>query len=316
MKVAATIVTYNRLISLKECIDALQNQSVKPDIIIIINNGSTDGTLEWLHSQTDLYTVTQENTGSGGGQFRALKTAYELGYDWVWTMDDDGVPDVDALKVLLESIRENSAIRVINSLVLNRIDHRLIAFGFDWKTNFYKRVKGEKFLSYSDLINRVGNDKVVIGIPQFFNSSLISKEVIRQAGLPISDLFIRGDELEYIYRIEKAGFKTYTAVDSIMFHPHPEYQSTSFLGFKINYEKMNGFKKYYAVRNRILIESHYFNSPVITPVKWIFKEVLYLILNYKRCSVIEELKLLLRIIRSLYSFKLSEEIEKSKSVLI
>ncbi|NIK74661.1 glycosyltransferase involved in cell wall biosynthesis [Thermonema lapsum] len=46
MKVFATVVTHNRIESLKKCIEHLRKQTRKPDAIIIINNGSTDHTLE------------------------------------------------------------------------------------------------------------------------------------------------------------------------------------------------------------------------------------------------------------------------------
>ena len=64
---------------LKECIQSLRNQTHKLDEIFIINNSSTDGTLEWLNTQTDLTVITQENSGSAGGQYTGIKTAYEKG---------------------------------------------------------------------------------------------------------------------------------------------------------------------------------------------------------------------------------------------
>lgn len=50
-KVIAVVVTYNRLALLSECIAALRNQTRPLDGILVINNGSTDGTEAWLKSQ-------------------------------------------------------------------------------------------------------------------------------------------------------------------------------------------------------------------------------------------------------------------------
>ena len=47
-KVIAVVVTYNRLEMLKDCINALKEQSRKPDGILVVNNGSTDDTGEWI----------------------------------------------------------------------------------------------------------------------------------------------------------------------------------------------------------------------------------------------------------------------------
>jgi rhamnopyranosyl-N-acetylglucosaminyl-diphospho-decaprenol beta-1,3/1,4-galactofuranosyltransferase len=59
MTVAAAIVTHNRLELLKLSVRSLRTQARKPDEIIIVNNGSTDGTAEWLAEQEGLFVVTQ-----------------------------------------------------------------------------------------------------------------------------------------------------------------------------------------------------------------------------------------------------------------
>lgn len=55
--VGIVVVTYNRLSLLKECIDALRHQTYKNFRIVIVNNGSTDGTCEWLSLQNDLIVI-------------------------------------------------------------------------------------------------------------------------------------------------------------------------------------------------------------------------------------------------------------------
>jgi len=52
MLISVVIPTYNRLPILKKCLDALENQSLKVEIhdfeIVIVDNRSTDGTVDWL----------------------------------------------------------------------------------------------------------------------------------------------------------------------------------------------------------------------------------------------------------------------------
>ena len=54
-KVIAVVVTYNRQALLSECIAALRKQSRPLDSILVINNGSTDTTEEWLKQQSDVF---------------------------------------------------------------------------------------------------------------------------------------------------------------------------------------------------------------------------------------------------------------------
>ena len=53
-KVGTVIVTYNRLTLLKEAVEALRQQTYLNQQIIIVNNGSTDSTAEWLQKQKDI----------------------------------------------------------------------------------------------------------------------------------------------------------------------------------------------------------------------------------------------------------------------
>ena len=58
--VAAVVVTYNRLELLRQCVNALRNQT-EPCDILIVDNASTDGTAPWAASQPALH---YRNTGA------------------------------------------------------------------------------------------------------------------------------------------------------------------------------------------------------------------------------------------------------------
>src|SRR4051812_18940095 len=101
--VAAVLVTYNRLSDLKKCLNTLRQQTRPLDTIFVINNGSTDGTTEWLTTQLDLQVINQANLGGAGGFATGIDTAYQGGYTWLWCMDDDCLGAPDALEKLLAS---------------------------------------------------------------------------------------------------------------------------------------------------------------------------------------------------------------------
>src|SRR4028119_2142102 len=103
MKIIAVIVTYNRLALLKKCIAGVQQQSRRPDGILVINNSSTDGTVEWLATQ-EVTVVTQPNLGGAAGFSTGIKEAYKRGADWIWLMDDDTIPTSSALEKLTNAI--------------------------------------------------------------------------------------------------------------------------------------------------------------------------------------------------------------------
>ena len=63
MKVGILVVTYNRLELLKEVVSSLRSQTYKERDIIVVNNGSSDGSEEWLLQQSDIHVITQGNVG-------------------------------------------------------------------------------------------------------------------------------------------------------------------------------------------------------------------------------------------------------------
>ena len=52
-KILAVIVTYNRVNDLKNCVNSLRRQTYKYFDILVVNNGSIDGTKEYLDCQND-----------------------------------------------------------------------------------------------------------------------------------------------------------------------------------------------------------------------------------------------------------------------
>ena len=76
MNIIAVVVTYNRMELLKRNIRCLQ-QNKPISSIVIVNNGSTDGTTEWLAAQEGLTIINQTNVGGAGGFYTGIQYAYQ-----------------------------------------------------------------------------------------------------------------------------------------------------------------------------------------------------------------------------------------------
>ncbi len=236
--VIAVVVTYDRLELLTQCIDALRNQNRKPDQILIVNNGSTDETDTWLKTQSDLIFISQDNLGSGGGFNTGIKYAYDNGYSWIWMMDDDGYPDENALKHLLEDDTDEMILR--NCAVINKFDRK----SFVWRTKHYKTI---------DEVETA----VIDNVAHPFNGTLIHRKIVERVGLPKTKLFVWGDESEYMRRIINLNgipYKTYSK--SIHYHPPAGYH------YKLDYNYVSSWKMYYYIRNRFLILKSQFHNMV------------------------------------------------------
>lgn len=93
----AVVVTHNRLTKLRRCIRSYAK--VPLDIILVVDNASTDGTAQWLQTEclrdTRIRVLRLDKNQGGAGGFQAgLRWADEQseGRGWVLLHDDDAYP--------------------------------------------------------------------------------------------------------------------------------------------------------------------------------------------------------------------------------
>lgn len=214
--VAAVVVTYNRKNLLKQCLEAILAQTRPVDRIVVVDNCSTDGTPEFLEAEGFLqepvveYVRLAENMGGAGGFHEGMKRAYEQGYDWLWVMDDDGVAQPNALEKLLGC---PPGILFRGCLVVNNEDPagEELAFGLVTSSGDVQSV--------SEALESGNSFGVVEGYANPFNGVLVSREVVRRIGLPRKELFIWGDEREYLHRAKRSGIPIGAVVGARHFHP-------------------------------------------------------------------------------------------------
>ena len=191
--VAAVVVTYNRLELLRQCVEALRAQTTVCDILIV-DNASTDGTSNWLASQPDLFCChIDRNIGSSGGFNYGMRWAVEVEYDYVWVMDDDTLPQSDALEKLLEADK----ILTGNFGWLSSV--ALWTDGSECRMN---RQKQKKIFRADSLLLKCG---LVQAEQATFVSLFFRSDTIRRFGLPISEFYLSGDDIELTRRIAVRG---------------------------------------------------------------------------------------------------------------
>lgn len=206
-KVAAIVVTYNRKDLLKECLEALLANTGKECDVLVIDNASDDGTKEHIKKMVDnkkvFYFNTGKNIGGAGGFNYGMKKAYDLGYDFMWLMDDDCIVQESSLSELLKAHKRlNGNYGFLSSKVL-------------WKDGSLCQMnKQKKTLSKKMKDFETNFQQIQLAT---FVSFFLKSETVKKYGLPIKEFFIWGDDLEYSRRISRKE-KCYFISTSIVVH--------------------------------------------------------------------------------------------------
>ncbi len=243
--VCAVMVTYNRLESLKKALANYFDQSVQPSALIIVDNCSTDGTIEYLKSIQNHNNIhclfSPSNVGAGAGLSQAMIYALEhMSPDYFWMIEDDTYYKKEALAELLRCIE---------------------SYSYDMIS-----LKGFKY-NFGSTVTVIGNDKIQPVPFSLLDGSLIKAEIIRKIGPPKKEYFMMCDDYEFSLRLKKNGYKI-----GLINIESAEYLH---LGGDGKFTSSTLWRGYYSARNHLLILREYFS--VRDLLSYLFKQSKFLI---------------------------------------
>ena len=208
----AIVVTYNRRALLGECLAALAAQTRPPDVVLVVDNASTDGTAAMVrreHPDVELLALP-ENEGGAGGFHEGMRRAHEGGAEWMWLMDDDTIARPGALAELLaagDRLRDDGE------------PATLLASRVVWRDG---NVHPMNFPSPG----RARMEHIVDGAQRglmplrfaTFVSLLVHRGAVDRHGLPLKHFFIWSDDIEYTSRVVLSGESGYLVPTSVALH--------------------------------------------------------------------------------------------------
>jgi GT2 family glycosyltransferase len=226
-RITACILTYNRKDTLLICIRAVLAQSCPVDRIMVYDNASTDGTQEELARAGFLddprITVlrAETNTGPAGGFSALFRAGYATGCEWLWAMDDDVIPEPDALAELVVAYEKNFSRPEEIGFLVSRVQTP------DGEPNNVPDIDNTQDHHsqprWAHLLHR-GMVKVAWST---LNSILLPRSTFRDFGFTSPDFFYGGEEIDLTLRIvkERPGYlvgrslATHLRETSGSFHP-------------------------------------------------------------------------------------------------
>lgn len=222
MSVAAVVVSYNRVDLLRKCLAALEAQDRRPDEIILVDNGSTDGSVGTVKEEFPGVRVfeTKANLGGAGGFAWGIELAIAAGHDSAWLMDDDAEPLPGSLRPLVEAMDESPARPgFVTSLVVNPQGEPNSGHLPDLSRDPARQLKA----------NSLGG--IAVDSASFVGV-LIDLKAAAGMPLPYADFFIWFDDAEYTRRLGRAAYGMVLPQSRIS---HPEKQNQTDMGGRLFY---------------------------------------------------------------------------------
>ena len=286
MKVCALVVTYNdRFKYLEKVIDQLLQSDIN-GIIVIDNNSSLNScdqlnTLEKKYSGWLKAIYLNENIGSAGGYFAGLQEFYRMDdYDFVWLLDDDNVPEKNALDIIKKFwLNLNSKDKEDNIALLSYRNDRNIYYeavlknnpdmvigqkngflGFDLRTYLIRKRNKLFNIQSSDRLHMDENIEYGKVSASYYGGLFFHKKLLEGIGYPNPDFFVYMDDIEFTSRINKTGGVLYVLFKSRINDIDEKWKDKKENGSVLKLPSINDLNAdrfYYQLRNRLYFEKHY-----------------------------------------------------------
>lgn len=292
MKIAALIVTYNRLEKLKKCWAAVEPLFFHE--IVIVDNASSDGTFDWLLTIRDprLKIISSDiNDGGAGGFFRGSKwLADNSTLDWVLFFDDDAYPELTLLEKFISSDKQNAHAIATNVLDMKGSRCKMNIPWLNIPNSARQLIDYQK----NPLVYEAGGSQLSEIVTFSFVGVFIDFNTLKSTYKSINkELFVYFDDVFYSWGLTLGGYKLLYNPNLVFYHDVVE-STTAIVPWKI----------YYLSRNLILSRYLFSERRPFSTFSISLRLVKYYLMVLKSDSKIKYLSLLTKGIIDGVCFKL------------
>lgn len=242
-KVTVVIPNYNGIKYMKTCLDSLLNQKYKDFQVIVVDNGSTDGSREFVQTQyPQIQLITfAENEGfccAVNAGIRASKTPYVI------LLNNDTESSPEFIQELVKMIEGSQKIFSCASKMLDFYHRDIIDDAGNYYNALgwaYARGKGK----YKDKCNE---EKTIFAACA--GAAIYRRELFEQVGMFDEAHFAYLEDVDVGYRARIQGYRNVYAPKAIVYH----------VGSATTGSRYNEIKIRYAARNSVYLV--YKNMPL------------------------------------------------------
>ncbi len=199
-KVLVVVVTFNAMKWAERCFSSLYSSSLLPDVFVV-DNGSTDGTQNFLRRLYPNIILVQsdDNIGFGKANNLGFQYALENEYDYVYLLNQDAWILPNTLESLIDISQNNLEYGILSPF---QMEENLI--------NMDKGFRNDSFIRNESIIDDLYNNelKIVYDVPVVMAAHwLVKIDCLRKVG-GFSPVFKHyGEDYNYVDRVHYYGYK-------------------------------------------------------------------------------------------------------------
>jgi GT2 family glycosyltransferase len=204
------VLNWNNWKVTNECLASLQDLKYDDFGVILVDNGSTDGSVACIRSRFQEVEVLEleQNFGFAKGNNAGIRAALKRGAEYVWLLNNDTTVDPNALRAMVEKAESDPHIGAVGSAVYYMSEpERLQAWGggavnlwLGTTRHFLAPVRDEliQFLTGASL--------------------LVRRSVLESIGFLDEGYFLYWEDADFCFRIRRAGWRLAVAGNSRVWH--------------------------------------------------------------------------------------------------
>ena len=241
--VCIIVLNWNNAADTLRCIASLERQTYANRSILLVENGSTDDSLQQLRKLGGRVRLVMNgaNLGFTGGCNRAMWQAFAEGADYVWLFNNDAEADPEALATLVALCEADGRIGLASPVVREAEDRAKIQFVggiFDLSLPIHR--PGYDLAQAAEW-HSVRPDQITL----HGTALLVRRRLYERIGGLDDDYFAYWEDIDYSIRSAEAGFRNVTAFDTSIQHGSKPTSGAP--------ETVKPHYYYYVTRNELLM---------------------------------------------------------------
>ena len=250
--VISVILNTNRCADTLECLESLQANDYTNHYAIVLDNASSDGSVEFIRSRFPIVQIIElkANLGYAGNNNVGIQAAVDQGADWIFVLNEDTILSPDCISSLIEVAENSPRIGVVGPMVYHHDEPNVIqsaggSIGPSWESAHLAENESD--------IGQFQQARKVDWISGC--GIMVRRTLIEEVGMIDARYFYYWEETEWCLRAARAGWSIMHVPAARLWHK----------GVTRNY-RPKPLVTYYSTRNRLLTLAKH-KAPVVTWIR-------------------------------------------------